>query len=204
MKNIWIKPGRSRPSPRGTAVIEMVMVIPLLAGIIGLIFFFGWAMMNQQHVRTADRYLAWRTLYGGGPADGLNKAFFRNKAVNIQTRNEPANVETLQDWVDRVGLVNRGSEDLARLMAEGSSTVRALPRDSRVRVQAEFPSDIKLWKRFTGPIISTSGREGREWRWRQTDPQSHALTQIYFEELDQALPKNQAGDMLHKLYYTGW
>ncbi len=44
----------------GTAVIESIFCVPLIAIILGLTFFFGWAMRNQQRVIISDRYAVWR------------------------------------------------------------------------------------------------------------------------------------------------
>jgi hypothetical protein len=47
-------------------MIESVMVIPLMAGVIAAIFYFGWTMGNQQRLRMAERHVAWHNVHGDG------------------------------------------------------------------------------------------------------------------------------------------
>ena len=44
-------------------MIEFAMCIPLLALLITGMFFFGWAMRNQQKVKISDRYAVWRVVH---------------------------------------------------------------------------------------------------------------------------------------------
>ena len=62
---------------RGTAMIEFVLCIPLLALVIAAVFFFGMVMRNQQRLRAADRYVVWRTVHNGqANADASDQAYF--------------------------------------------------------------------------------------------------------------------------------
>ena len=52
------------------------MCIPLLALIIAATFFFGMVMRNQQRLRVADRYVAWRNLHNrDAAADATSYAY---------------------------------------------------------------------------------------------------------------------------------
>ncbi len=44
-------------------MVEFVFCIPLLALLISGMFFFGWALRNQQKVKVSDRYAAWRAVH---------------------------------------------------------------------------------------------------------------------------------------------
>ncbi len=52
----------TRHTRRGTALIEFVMCIPLLALIIAGTYFFGMVMRNDQRLCVSDRYHAWRVV----------------------------------------------------------------------------------------------------------------------------------------------
>jgi hypothetical protein len=61
---------------RGAAILEFLLVLPFLAFLLTLIFFFGWARTNQQHVEAAARYVSWRDLHNGeAGADGSDHAY---------------------------------------------------------------------------------------------------------------------------------
>ena len=65
-----------RHRSRGTAMVEFVMCIPLLALLISGMFFFGWAMRNQQKVKVSDRYAVWRAVHNANAeADASSYAY---------------------------------------------------------------------------------------------------------------------------------
>ncbi|MHC4983662.1 MAG: TadE family protein, partial [Planctomycetota bacterium] len=66
-------------------MIEFVLCIPLLAFVIMVIFFFGWAMSNQQQVKISGRYAAWGEVRGKGLASPqrLNSMFFSKEAGSV-------------------------------------------------------------------------------------------------------------------------
>ncbi|MCD4825254.1 MAG: pilus assembly protein [Phycisphaerae bacterium] len=67
---------KTRHNRKGTALIEFVVCIPLLALIIAATFFFGMLMRNQQRLRVADRYVAWRNLHNrDASADATSQAY---------------------------------------------------------------------------------------------------------------------------------
>lgn len=178
-----------RPTPhrrrraRGTALIELVMIVPLIALIIGLTFFFGRAMVNQQHVRAAARYAAWRDLHNrsavadgesGAPNvvhvdyDHLNQTFFDGEAsdpgagIRLHYLSGPS--ETLEDYAVYAGLNDATIGQLTEELA-----LRTWPHGRGARVDAEFPSDVGLWNNLglTGMMTGRTLRDGMEWRYRQ-------------------------------------
>lgn len=215
---------------RGTAVIETVMVIPFLALIIALIFFFGYAMTNQQHLRMADRYAVWRGYRGGGTnGTSINQQFLQNKGANVSVSYSSGKLDepTIDELVRAAGDVSRSAEGLMTLMALGNSTgnvqANAFPRDSQVAVSSQFPSNVALWNRImsntpgdptdpsaggaggnVGSIFSQVSLEGGEWRHNATPSQCPAILQEFLLNLDSAMPSNPVGSRLKLLYNSSW
>jgi len=150
--------GRSR---RGAALIEFVMIIPMLAMIIGLTFFFGWTMANRLHVRESSRYAAWRhvrtkSAVGSGR---LNEAFYDHRGTNIGITRGLGTEETIDDLITAAGTM--GSEHATF----ADSVIWGCGHQGRtVRVRAKFPSEVGLYRRFQGRLASYHARDGRQWR----------------------------------------
>ncbi|MFW6066153.1 MAG: TadE family protein, partial [Planctomycetota bacterium] len=92
----------SRQAATGVALAETVMVIPLLALVLGLTFFFGWVMTNQQRVRQASRYAAWRRVVrdSGISTRTLNRTFFGDTAESVGVSGGRVGEPTLLDYAD--------------------------------------------------------------------------------------------------------
>jgi len=153
--------GRWAHRRRGTALVEFAMVIPLLALIISLTFFVGWARTNQQHVWAATRYAAWRPVRGGGSVrtDDLNLWFFADRAEDVSLRSDHGPDQTREELVAAAGDVSQR----AYLLAEAGVLDR-WPRSCLARTGAAFPTHLALWRRFQGVIGGSCRREGVEWR----------------------------------------
>ena len=190
---------------RGTAIVEFAVCIPLLALVVVVTFFFGWAMVNQQHVWTADRYACWRQVRTGTvPSDDeLNRDFFGGKARNVATDRDGGTSVPEQGLVDDVAAANAAAGDLARGLV-----MDRFPKGLGVNAQAEFPTDVRVWQRYTGAIHSRSARIGVEWRWRQARCETVVADQM-FTSLEGALqtfpaPGTVMGSFLRSLYRNGW
>ena len=192
---------------RGNVLMEFVLIIPLLATILGLTFFFGWAFTNQQHVKVSDRFQCWRRVRAGSKASvsQLNAWFFQNRA-NEDTFDQGGGsgpTETLRDLIDTVGNFSTRAEGLA----EGVVWNRA-ERGRRAMVAAEFPSEVGIYQQFTGKIKHDHTRDGREWRWRQLRCEP-VIRDEFLSELDSVLesipsPGDSLGEMARKLYLSAW
>ena len=209
---------RQSRTHRGTAMVEMIMVIPLLATIIGVTYFFGWSWLNQQQVRVVDRYLAWRSVYGGGTPtqETLNSNFFDGRAtvnsgnsIDIQSGRsvilDPSStvLQTSQDFLDKVGASDQSAGGLATELLN-----QPWPGGHAAIVNAQFPSSIGLWNQYQGSITSRSGREGDEWRYRQAT-QNRVIADYYFENLNSTMdgvgdPASPMAQMIKRLYEQGW
>jgi len=217
-----------RRSRRGTSLIELVLCIPLLAGVLALTMFFGWAMMNQQNVKSAARYVAWRHLYGGWPQHNpLNPAavFDPCDPNNGDDRYHPwLNAMFFQGRADHIGVGGRGAgTGEYEALAAAAGKYGAAPgqfADGLLlppthfdytrggSVSAHFPSSFALWQKYTGSISGWHVRDGVEWRRGQADCRDDVRDQ-FLPTLDAGLlglpvPADDMGRMVRGLYNGGW
>jgi hypothetical protein len=197
--------GRQTARRRGAVIVEFVMAIPLLALIIALTYFFGWAMMHQQQVWIADRYAAWRAVRGGGGAGGghLNATFFRDEAANVSVSGGSGPAETLQDYVFAVGSYSAEGERLA-----DATVLGRWPRGRSASVGARFAPIPEGFRHLTGPIRSAHVREGVAWRRGQARLE-HDLVDVYLGDLDGLLgalpaPAEKLAETFRGMYLHGW
>jgi len=149
-----------RPVRRGAVLLECVMVLPFLAVIVGLTFFFGWAMRNQQQVHVTDRYVTWRDVREAGwrPDEDLNRFMFQGRAGHIGTDRGGGPDQVRHDLIEKTDKASRR----AGILAEHA--VNQWPGGTSTNVSAGFPTDVGVWKWFTGDIRHRHVRDGVEWR----------------------------------------
>ena len=196
---------RPRLHRRGTATIELVAIIPILAGITGLMFFFGWALMNKHQVLLADRYSAWQRVETGTwpTEDKLNEIVFNERAVDVDLAGGAVAAETAADLVTEAGYYGPGPEELARELL-----LNLFPKGRQATVTADFDSNEALWERFSGAIRHTHSREGVTWR-RDEVRCWTTLRDLYYMEMDDSLqrvppPANNMAGMIRGLYLAHW
>jgi len=199
---------RCRPPRRhqGTAMTEMILVIPFLATILGLTFFFGWAMMHKQQVLVADRYAAWRRIETGAwPTENdLNRMVFVNKAQDVQLSGTTDGLkETPRDLVGEAD----ARHQLAGALAD-DLVVQRFPAGRRADVAASFDADKALWEKFTGHIRHHHGREGVTWRRDEVHCWTTLRNQFYsdFDEDMRSIPApaNGMANTIRRLYLAIW
>ncbi len=190
---------------RGTALAETIMVIPMLGFVLALTFFFGWAMRNQQGVRQAAHYSAWRRVLRneGSSSSDLNRKFLFDAASPVETSGSRAGKPTLEDYADFA----RGFSKPAGQMVQ-ETAVENYPRGHSSRVAAEFPSDVGLWRAFSGAIRARHTREGVEWR-RGEASVERAVRELHMTGIEQTLdnippPGNVLADRIRDLYRSPW
>jgi hypothetical protein len=198
-------PSRQGARRGGTAIVEFAACIPLLALVVVVTFFFGWAMVNQQHVWAVDRYACWRQVRTAAvPSDDeLNQAFFAGRARGFTTARDEGSDQVEQDFAGDVAAGSAAAGDLARGLV-----VDRFPKGLGVHAQGEFPTDVTAWQRYTGAIQSRHARSGVEWRWRQASCEAVVADQM-LPSLEGALatmrsPAGNMGDFLRSLYRNGW
>jgi len=204
---------RRRRNRQGQSMIEMLMILPFLALILGLIFFFGWSMTHQQQVVSATRYGAWRGVDSGqwpGEAQ-VNDAWFEQQAGPLDVDYPVGPSQTVDEFV----LVLGQADDRAAMLAEEAIGNRA-PKNNRAEISAEFASNVGLYSRFQGPIVRDHSREGRPWRRGQMALEvSDAGAPIslpaeyFFNDLDEILqsipdPGTSVGTTFRDLYVSRW
>ena len=191
---------------RGTALVEFAMVIPLLAGIIGLTFFLGWTMTNQQHVWVSSRYAAWRQVRPGETVDSarLDSAFFEDRAADVGIERGLGQGETLAELIAAAGQMGQAAEQHA-----GMVVWNRCPRGQTATIAAEFPSDVGFWQRFSGAIRSYHARDGRQWRCADNVTCEAELRDQFLLSLDLMVEQLQSaehglGDRLRRTYLEPW
>jgi len=198
---------------RGNVLIEFVMVIPLLAAILGFTFFFGWAMVNQQHVKTADRFQTWRKVRAGSRvgAETLNDRIFQGHLDENSYAQESGTYSTetrrtLEELVSWADDESPGAGALAETVVMDRS-----PRGRWTTVHGHFPSEIGIFQQvenYRGSIKHTHMRDGKEWRWRQIWCEPVIRDEFLFE-LDSTLrgvpsPGDGLAAMARRLYLIRW
>lgn len=202
-ERINIAAGARTRRRRGSSLLEFVMVIPLLGTILSLTYFFGGAMTNQQHVKICDRYLCWKHVRDNPDVPvppGLNALVFDNEAGSISTPAGAGPTDTLNDLYDEVDDYSQRSRQLAE------DAVEDWPHSRSQRVAATFPTDMKLWKQFTGAIQNHHSREGVEWRRGQVS-YLEAIRDQFLSSLDsavQGVPDSTLKNNVRAMYLKRW
>ncbi|MFP4054823.1 MAG: TadE/TadG family type IV pilus assembly protein [Phycisphaerae bacterium] len=194
----------ARRRRRGSALVEFVFSVPLFATILALTFFFGYAMMNQQRVRSSDRYAVWRDVYrgGGNEPNAIRSRFFGEQAEGVEVHHRGGSGEARQ------GLVDEASSYSADAGEFTDHLVSRFPHGKWKRVRAAFPTDMPLWEQFSGKIQNHHARDTVEWRRRQASL-SYTVRESYLRELMDALDNvNAPGDALsheiENIIRNGW
>ena len=198
-------PGEWRFGRRGTAMVEFVLVLPLLLTVLAATFFFGWAMMHKHQVSVADRYAAWRRVETGSwpSEDRINEVCFADRAKDVDLVSEAAVGQTARDLVDVAG--QQGGP--VKLLAE-ELVVERYPGGKQARVSATFRHAMALWAKSAGAITHHHGREGVTWR-RDEVSCWPALRDLYYsglygELLKVPAPANGMASMVRGLYLARW
>ncbi len=179
-----VVPPPSSHRDRGSAMTEMVLVLPLILVVLSLLLFFGLAMTRLQRSSVTDRYEAWRqTLYAPGPgaefeklrpefgdAGLLNEAFFADNAdgLTIEDRSGRVTVDAPTDTVAVAAeLINEGSDALIYEQALRS------PAWWRIDLATEHTSSVPLYQRFAGPVRHQHTRIDGDWAFASWIEQLH-------------------------------
>lgn len=197
--------GASRFHRRGTAMVEFVLVLPLLLTVLAVTFFFGWAMMHKHQVVVADRYCAWRRVETGRwPSEGrINEVCFADRAKDVDLVSGGAVARTARDMVDAAAEGGPPVELLAEELV-----VQRYPRGKRARVSATFRHAMAIWAKSAGAISHRHGREGVTWRRDEVSCWT-TLRDQYYSGLDGALgqvpaPADGMAGMVRGLYLGRW
>jgi len=180
---------------------EFVLVLPFLAIITALTFFFGWALMHKHQVVTASRYSAWRKVEAGTwpTEEELNEICFNNQATEVGLSPGGEGWETARDLADEAGAFSAYAEELAERLV-----LDRFPKGRRAHVSADFGRSQAFWQNFTGAMHSRHGREGITWRRDEVRCWS-TLRDLYYHDLDESLRGvNGMAEMIRRLYLAPW
>ncbi len=157
----------------GTAMMETVLVLPLVLVVLALLFFFGQAMTRLQRSSVTDRYEAWRqTQYAPGPgaeysrgpvefggAGLLDQAFFAGNAsdLDIAERSGRVHVSETTDLVTEAVLDIATRSDTPEYEPQSAADMveaRHLrsPAWWRIDLATEHTSSVPLYQRFAGAV----------------------------------------------------
>ena len=191
---------------RGTAMAEMVLAVPLLGLILGLTFFFGWALMHKHEVLVANRHAAWRRIETGAwpSEEELNVAAFGDEAEDVRLSGSESGLRrTAADLAGEADSRHQMAGDYADELI-----VNRFPAGRRANVSANFGSDEALWNKFVGYIPGEHGREGVTWRRDEVNPWSTLRDGFYAdfarEMLSVPAPASAMARTIRHLYLANW
>ncbi len=181
------------------------MIVPLLATIVAVSVFFGWALMHKHQVVVADRYSIWRkTQAGSWPSEEqINDICFMGRAQTVSL----SSLGGISDTLDELSLYAGQQGAGAQLIVEEVLADR-LPAGRRARVSAIFNHNMEIFTRTSGRIRHHSGREGPCWMRSNANPWP-GFRDIYYEEMDTGLtsvpaPADGMAQMVRGLYIARW
>jgi hypothetical protein len=200
-----MKTGKTRNLAAGTAMIEFVLILPLLAVILSLTFFFGWVSLHKHQVVVANRYAAWQRINTGGwPSQHkLNTAFFADKAVDVVVDTGDPVLDTREELATAAGGQSPRTGQLADTLV-----TQVYPAGDHARVSAAFTPRQTFWQDYRGHIHSHSAKEGITWRRDEVD-NINTLRDQFYSELDNGLqgirsPGDGMAQMIRGLYLAHW
>ena len=193
---------------QGTALVEAVLAIPMLAGMLLLTWWAGWMMNNQMRVRAAANYEAWRGAYGG-EVESVEKMEFASRGTvreRLHTGGTSYTLETRNEFVEIAAGVSSQAAELADRGAR-----QRFPAGSLVTMTADFPTTVGVWnsmQRSLGDLQGRAGREGVTWRRGEASMRT-PVVEMYLPELEtlmQGIPEPGDGmaEMVRGLYRWGW
>ena len=189
---------------RGAVILETVMILPFLAVIIGLTFFFGRALRNQQLVQVAARHMAWRNLGGAWPRYDTpavyNLALYQGHAKPCGDGGGGGPDPVRQDYIQRTESASARAGKLA------DQAVNSWPDGVSDTASAGFPTDVGMWKWFPGDIHHRHSRDGVEWLRGQVS-YLETIRNQFLMNLDHAvlaLPNMTLQNNLKALYLQQW
>ena len=80
---------RKRVSERGSALVEMAVILPILVLLIHGIFYFGRGYVNKEKVEMAARFAAWEKIARPGDTvemvkDAITEKYFRGETIQLR------------------------------------------------------------------------------------------------------------------------
>lgn len=208
MNRTAIRCPQSATRLRGTVMMEMVFVMPLLLVITSLVIWFGLQAVRVQHAAVAARYETWRAVAEApGPYSPgqLNSAFFGSKAATLDSTADNSRYSDVpyEDLIADAGQLSNDAGNLAEaLMYKPQSDDIRMSNIYRGFITVEYSTNVPLWRNFEGPFRRHTMRIGTEWPytndWRASNEpwaaglshqsdHARALRDVFLKDFDDQL-----------------
>jgi hypothetical protein len=196
----------------GAAMIETILVMPLLLVMLSLILFFGWNFKRLITASSIDRYEAWRLAdHAPGPSsDGWSSGqIVRSFMPSDEPRLDRAifdqyPTDAPEQMQRAAGEIHSDAGPLAQRMID------ELPLGSGVRFSGRYATTSRFWERLSTPIRHDHVRLDGDWRFangiawnpvkEKWEPWGHRVAigrlvrEELFSEFDNLLDPYVAGD----------
>ena len=157
---------KTKHRAHGTAMSEMVLVLPVILIMLALMVFYGRGMIRNQRVKVMDRYEVWRQVHEGSGARvdstvnhaTLNQLFFNNHAENIEADAVPDNISQVGNL-----LVNDAYLWSAETGNFAAMVFAALDRSRQYRFTVDHDESLAIMERFNFSQRSMHLRIEHDW-----------------------------------------
>ena len=209
----YLARGRRIVRQRGTSMIEMVVVMPMLIFIFLMLIFFGRGMMRTERAVMNVRYENWRhaTDAPGPQTDGtaingqLNATFFGSNAQTLAIEHHREDQRVEAAWVDAAMQADNETAEFA------ASTASHLPAHLGTKLRVRHQME-PIYEAFEGEVLRRHQRMHSDWRyadgwrydaeadaWHHADPyrdHDRAIRDRYLGQLDNQLEYLAGGNTL--------
>ena len=196
---------RSTGRARGSAMVEMALVLPVLMIILLLVVFFGRSMVRKQNVIIATRHAAWRNAKTLAALDEptLVQMHFPEPPGKKPTLTTDRGHDTPADAAK--AMVN-GAYQVSDPAGEFADTVvnDRFPGGERMWMQADFPPESLPLEQFSKTVMDRHVREGVAWQRRHTDIWREVRDQFIEEFDNQMTGGGPLTDVVRNLYLRRW
>ena len=161
---------QAQPVRAGTAMGEMMLVLPLLMVILALLVYFGRGVVRVQHAQVMDRYEAWRQA-AGAPGPGvqsasdnpqLNQLFFGANAAAIEHDGSGYFPNQATDQLI-AAVAARNAPTEYQLPELVTAIISQNPRGRTDTFTTRHDTGVPLWQRFSRPTRHRHTRIGHDW-----------------------------------------
>ncbi len=196
----------------GTAMTEMVLVLPFLVFILLLVMYFGKGVVRLQHAQVMDRYEAWRLADGApGPAANvqggsamMNQSFFGGAAQSVSADYSSAFPTDAADEFEL--MASNVSTDAKNLVTEAFDD---FPKGATATMTTTHNESVALWQKIDQPVKHRHVRIGNDWaysnRWVKNNKGEWVLQHadgtwilppardVFYDQLDNTLENLDQG-----------
>lgn len=194
---------RGRCRRRGAAMVEFCLVVPLLASVLVLILFAGWAFTRLQRVGMSARYaMDARIQRGAESVAPLDEEFFDPDQTDVYGPDVRGRSRLLEAFARRAGAESPWSQDL--LTAVDASRVDGLTG----QVTGDFHTRIETYRRLGNVYTRGAARTDHGWRLRRFRLH-RSVEDTFLPELMEMLdrmppPADHLAESFDRAWRSGW